>query len=182
MGQLKLYYEWEWEAAEQSFRRAVDLDPTLAEGHRHLGWYLFLMNRIEDGLSELTRARDAERLTALSAAELGWAYSQLGKAKEAHAAAQRATELEKDYPVALFVLGAVLRDRGCRDEAIAMHERLAYVSAALGDADETIRGMEAVYAQRHGWTPWACRGVQAFAPMTTDPRFQEIARRLNLPG
>jgi TolB-like protein/Tfp pilus assembly protein PilF len=224
---LRLYYEWNWAAADAEFQRALYLNPTLAEAHRHYGWYLFLVNRVEDALSELRAARDAEPLTALYTAELGWAYWLVGKSADAEVEVEGALELDKDFPVGLFVRGVLLRDRGRDAEAVAAHERaaqaspgwrwalgetyaltgrsdlarrmlaewadgaapddaweaftLAYVSAALGDRDQAIRGLEALYTHRHGWTPWMCKGIQAFAPLIDDPRFQEIAKRLNLP-
>jgi tetratricopeptide (TPR) repeat protein len=225
---LKLYYEWDWPAAGHAFRRALHLNPLLAEAHRHYGWYMFLLNRVDDALAELKRARELEPLAPLYAAELGWAYWLVGRSTDAMVEAERALELDADFPVGLFVLGALLRDDGRYGDAIAMHERaakvstgwrwalgetyamagrpdlarqmlavwaggaephdawdaftLAYVSSALGDKDQAIRGLEATFKHRHGWTPWMCKGIQAFAPLMDDPRFQNIAKRLNLPS
>jgi tetratricopeptide (TPR) repeat protein len=214
-------------AAEQEFRRALQLNPALAEAHRHYGWFLFLVNRADDALSELRRARNAEPLTPLYCAELGWACWLAGRSTEADLEAQRALELDADFPVGLFVHGALLRDHGRFEEAVAAHEHaakispgwrwalgetyamagradlarqmlaewtdgteprdaweaftLAYVSSSLGDNDQAIRGLEAMYTYRHGWTPWMCRGIQAFERIMDDPRFQDVAKRLNLP-
>jgi TolB-like protein/Tfp pilus assembly protein PilF len=228
LGGLKLYYEWDWQAAEREFQRALALNPVLAEAHRHYGWYLFLKNRPDEAVFELKRARDAEPLTPLYAAELGWAYWMVGRPGEARAETERALELDADFPVGLFVAGALLRDRGSHDEAVAIHQRavrassgwlwalgetyalcgradlaeqliapwtngaeprdaweafaLAYIASALGDRDQAVRGLEAIYTHRHGWTPWACKGVMAWQRIADDPRFQEIAARLNLPA
>jgi TolB-like protein/Tfp pilus assembly protein PilF len=227
LAELKLYYDWDWAAAEHAFERALRLNPTLAEAHRHYGWFMTLRDRIDDALSALNRARDAEPLTPLYGAELGWAYWQVGRYADARREAERALELDPEFPVAWFVVGAVLRDEERVDEAVAAHRRaarvskgwrwalgetyartgqvdlareivsdckhsdptdawdaftLAYVAAALGDRDDAIRGLELMYHYRHGWTPWACKGVQAFSSLRDDSRFREIAERLRLPG
>ena len=222
----KLYYEWDWASAARGFERALALNPTLAEAHRHYGWYLFLSNRPDEAVAALRRAREAEPLAPLYASELGWAYWMLRRTEEAQVEAARACELDSDFPVGLFVTGALLRDGGRFDEAIVVHERaaaispgwgwalgetyalagradlaraviastnggeppdawdaftLAYVSAALGDSDSAMRGLEAMYRHRHGWTPWVCRGIMAFARVVEHPRFQDVAKRVRLP-
>lgn len=224
---VKLYYDWDWQGAARELQRALELNPMLAEAHRHYGWYFFLRDLPDRGLAELKRARDAEPLTPLYAAELGWAYWMVGQPGEARCEALRALELDPDFAIGHFVYGALMRDDGRCTEALAAHERaakisrgwrwalgetyatfgltdlarqmlaswtdgtepedawdaftLAYVSSALDDRDEAVRGVEALYKQRHGWTPWVCRGVMAFGRIADDPRFQQVANRLSLP-
>jgi Tfp pilus assembly protein PilF len=57
LGELKLYYEWDWEGAQAAFVRALELNPNLPEAHRRYGWYLLLIGRPEDVLVELKKAK-----------------------------------------------------------------------------------------------------------------------------
>jgi Tfp pilus assembly protein PilF len=62
LGELILYGErtWDWSAAEQSFRRATELNPTLARAHAHYAWYLVLFGRWEEALASMRRARKVD--------------------------------------------------------------------------------------------------------------------------
>jgi TolB-like protein/Flp pilus assembly protein TadD len=68
--ELKLYYEWDWEGAQAAFVRAFELNPHLAEGHRHHGWYLFLIGRRDEALAALRKAKQIEPVAPLYTAEL----------------------------------------------------------------------------------------------------------------
>src|SRR5205814_3266287 len=51
------FYDWDWQAAEQEFKRAIALNPTLAVPHKEYGWYLLPMGRFEDSLREFKQAQ-----------------------------------------------------------------------------------------------------------------------------
>src|SRR5262245_60968132 len=58
-----MYDEWDWEAAEKSFKRAIELQPDYATGHQWYGEYLNAIGHFDAALHE---ARAAEELDALS--------------------------------------------------------------------------------------------------------------------
>jgi tetratricopeptide (TPR) repeat protein len=45
-------YEWNWNAADREFRRALDLSPSSAAVHRYYGEYLLRIGRLEEALAE----------------------------------------------------------------------------------------------------------------------------------
>jgi len=57
---------------------------------------------------------------------------------------------------------------------------LAAIYGALGEKDEAFRWLEACYKERHSWMPWIGKDV-SFKPLRSDPRFQDLVRRMNLP-
>jgi predicted Zn-dependent protease len=58
---------------------------------------------------------------------------------------------------------------------------LAEDYAALGDKDEAFRWLEAAYRERHSFMPWM-KDNSAYAPLRSDPRFQDLLRRIGSPA
>jgi hypothetical protein len=57
---------------------------------------------------------------------------------------------------------------------------IAEIYAALGDKDKAFLWLEKAYKQRHPYIQWIRRTV-SFKNLQGDPRFEDLARRLNLP-
>ena len=51
------WIEWDWPAADASFRRALELNPSLADAHAFYAHYLYITHRPEQGAAEIQRAR-----------------------------------------------------------------------------------------------------------------------------
>ena len=128
LAELKLYYDWDWEGAKAAFVRAFELNPYVAEAHRHYGWYLFLIGRPDDALSALRQAKQVEPIAPLYTAELAWLQLALGQFEEATEGALESLQLNPEFPIGLFVLGFVALQEGRFDEAIAAHRQAVAVS------------------------------------------------------
>jgi hypothetical protein len=57
--------------------------------------------------------------------------------------------------------------------------RLAEISAYLGDKDQAFRRLEKAYQSRTNWMPWIAVDPSMDA-LRSDPRFQELLRRMGL--
>ncbi len=57
---------------------------------------------------------------------------------------------------------------------------MAYVYAALGDADSAFEWMEKAYERRSMRITWI-RVNPVFDPLRSDPRFQDLLRRIGFP-
>jgi hypothetical protein len=55
----------------------------------------------------------------------------------------------------------------------------AVIYAALGDKDKAIEWLEKAYAEREYYLTYA-KVDPAFDPVRSDPRFQDLLRRMNL--
>lgn len=56
-------YEWDWEKAETEYKRAMELAPENSENRAAFGFFLTLMGRFDQGITEL---KEASRLNPLS--------------------------------------------------------------------------------------------------------------------
>src|SRR5262249_32369479 len=59
-------YDWNWTGAEREYRRALELNPGLAEGHLWYGMFLRDQGRIGEALPQLRRAAQLEPYSILT--------------------------------------------------------------------------------------------------------------------
>ncbi len=131
----KLYYEWNWEAAERGFERALELNPSLVLANYHYAWMLELLNRKDEALVYGQRTKVLSPLSPFMTGWLADQYRSSGLYERAIEEANYTFELSENYPVAWLVLGATYAEMGKFDEAIAAHEHLRdsyFWSFALG--------------------------------------------------
>ncbi len=126
LADYKTYGERDWEGAERAFRRANELNPSLAMNHYHYAWYLALFGRVEEALAEHRRAQELDPLTPLHTT---W-RRPVWYAEDYERALPLARENVKRYDpgiIAHYVLGETLARMGRYEEAIATHEKLAAI-------------------------------------------------------
>jgi tetratricopeptide (TPR) repeat protein len=222
LAMLKVYTDWDMTGAEQSYRRALELNSSLALAHAHYAWYLEIDDRIDEALAEMYKAQELDPLTPVYPAWQGWLYNDGGHYDKAIEQAKKALELVPDFPVGLYVLGCAYAGKGMYEEAITVHQKagelspdfkwglgqtyalagrkneayevaaelesqskvwdtfgLAEIYAALGDMDKAFHWLEVAYQQRHPYIQWLT-GNSNFKPLHDDPRFNDLAQRLNL--
>jgi TolB-like protein/tRNA A-37 threonylcarbamoyl transferase component Bud32/Tfp pilus assembly protein PilF len=157
LADVRFYADWDWEGAEEAFRRANDLNPSIPMNHFHYAWLLLVLNRVDEAIVQHEMAKRLDPFTPFQSALLGWAYLYRGDTETAKEQAGRTLELSPDGAMGLLVLGAAQQMAGEIDEAIVTHERLAavhpYLRWALGvtyvqagrteDARAIARAMEA---------------------------------------
>ncbi len=151
-----MIYEWDWPAAEASFRRAIAANPEYATAHH---WYADLLagrGRLEESLREMRRAHALEPLSRIIGTELGWIYYLMGRNDEAKAQLRRTLALDPNYPHGVFMMGVVLLNEGRYPEAIEallkgiqlggdydpMNAALVYAHARSGDQATARRLMD----------------------------------------
>jgi len=123
----RFYAERDWAGAEQAFRRANELNPSLAMNHYHYAWYLAFFGRAEEALTEHQRAQQLDPLTPQHTT---WMPALHWFSGDYDRALQEARENVKKYEsdvIALFVLGETAARMGLYEEAIAAQEQLATV-------------------------------------------------------
>jgi tetratricopeptide (TPR) repeat protein len=157
LADYKCYSERDWFGAERAFRRADELNPSLAMNHYHYAWYLALFGRVDEAVAEHERARELDPLTPLHTTWLPALHWFSGDYERALPEARENVKRYVSGHVAHFVLGETAARLKLYDEAIAAHEQLARVrpswSSALGqtyaragrteDALRILRQMEA---------------------------------------
>jgi serine/threonine-protein kinase len=122
---VELWYDWDWTAAEASFRRALELDPSAAEAHLGYAHLLAFLGRFEAAVGHADQAGDLDALSPLvnsvSAGLLGAAgWHDAGRRR-----IERVLELDPGFWHGLWVRGGMMLDAGDSPSAIADLERAA---------------------------------------------------------
>jgi len=125
LGQIYLFFDWDWAGAEKAFRRALALNPSLSEAHRIYSWYLLLAGQRDEAVAEMKRAIEVDPLNPLWLSDLGWHYWSAGRYEEAIDAAQKSLELDPNFNQGLSFLGYMYLEKGMYTEAIAVHQKLS---------------------------------------------------------
>ena len=120
----RMYYEWNFEAAEEAFERAIELNPNLVNAHYHLAWLYELYGDDEEALRLGEHTKELDPLSPFYSAWLAEQYRDAGMFDKAIDEAESTLRLRRNYPVANLVLGETYADLGQFDKAIEVHEKL----------------------------------------------------------
>jgi len=134
LADVALYYEWDWTKAEELFKRALDLNASVAMTHYHYAWYLVIFDRLDEAISEHKLARDLDPLRALNTGWLGELYNYAGRSDEAIVEAKKAIELNPSFWPSFKVLSRAYSTKGMHQEAIAAAMRLIELDPVRGYA------------------------------------------------
>jgi TolB-like protein/Tfp pilus assembly protein PilF len=123
LGRLRLYFDWDWEGARESYRRAMELAPGIALGRHGAGVLAQNEGRTEEALGLYRRAVDQDPLSAAAYHRLGVACLAAGRFAEAEAALRKSVELAPQRVAAHSSLALVFLAQGRLDEALREAER-----------------------------------------------------------
>jgi TolB-like protein/DNA-binding winged helix-turn-helix (wHTH) protein len=113
---VKVLHDWDWQAAEQEFRRAIELNPNFARAHH---WYGNLLlgpeGRHEEAIAELERSRELDPLSLIINADAGFGYYLAGRYEPALQAYRRVLALNPNFIPVRFYLAKYYRQTGQYD-------------------------------------------------------------------
>lgn len=145
LGNIKLWLDWDWPAAQQAFERGLQLNPSSALAHNQNAMYLATVGRVADAISEVRRAQDLDPLSPIINANLGWYLLYAGQVDEAVAQFRKTLEFDANSVSAHRGLGIALSEQGQHQDAIASLER----AMALAENSPVIKGhLGAAYARQ----------------------------------
>jgi TolB-like protein/DNA-binding winged helix-turn-helix (wHTH) protein/Tfp pilus assembly protein PilF len=144
------------ESIQQS-RKTMEMDPSFAMAHYQLGQALVQLRDYDQAIRELQQAIELSRGNPLGTSQLGLVYALSGKRNEA-----------------LKILDD-LKNRSNHEPSAAADVALVY--AGLNEKDQAFAWLEKAYVER--FNP-SILLRPAFDMLRSDPRFQDLLRRLGL--
>ena len=146
MGYIHTSYDWEWAAADDSYKRALALEPGNVRAVEGAAALAGVLGRSDESLRLFHRLAELNPLDATSHIELGAVLESAGHLEEAIAALRKALELNPESPTVHMRLGLVYLLESRPEEALAemelepdLHWRLyglAFAYQALGRRKE----------------------------------------------
>ena len=141
-------YDWDWEAAEREFNRAIELNPDYPTAHQWYGEYLISMGRFDEAKAEMNRALELDPVSLAISLAQGFPYFYNHEYDEAIAACKRTLELDPSFVNAHWRLTKVYIQKRMYDEAIA--EDVAYY-ALYPDIQERLKAYYESYGLKGYW-------------------------------
>ena len=118
MGRIHQIYDWDWEAADASFRRALDLEPGNALALRRAGFQAVVLGRWNEAIDLDNKAIERDPLRPASYGSLGSALLAVNRDREAETAYRKALELDPDGATWHNSIGLTLLLQGKTDAAL----------------------------------------------------------------
>lgn len=140
---IKTYYEFNFAAAEQSFRRSIELNPNYPTAHHWLGEFLIYMGRFDEGIAEYQRATELDPASLAIASDFGNGYYLARQYDKSIEVLKRAIDMDPNFVRTHFYIMAPYQKKGMNDEAFK-----EYINGLIanGESASTIEKLKKRYA------------------------------------
>jgi tetratricopeptide (TPR) repeat protein len=148
------------ETAIEQYRKIMELDPQSTESHWGLGWAYGLQGKHAEAIAEWLEARKLSESDPGTIAGLGYAYAAEGKSREAQEMISELREMSKRRYVTPYYVAKVYAGLGDKEQTFF------WLRKALDERNDSLVSLKVEYE---------------FASVRSDPRFQDLVRRIGLP-
>jgi serine/threonine-protein kinase len=128
LGHIRAAYDWDFPAAEQEYRRALELNFDFSTAHQWYGHLLIVMRRYPEAIAEVARALELDPLSVPANAFVGLIYMKARQYDHAIEASRKAVDLDPNNPFAHWILARSLDARNELPESLAESEKAASLS------------------------------------------------------
>jgi tetratricopeptide (TPR) repeat protein len=115
---VQLNYDWDWQAAEEGFRRAIELNPGYALAYRWYSQYLIAMGRIEESWDAINRALELDPLNLEINGEAARKFYFTRQYDQAIEQCLKTLEIDDRFFLTQSYLGLSYAHKGMYEEAI----------------------------------------------------------------
>jgi tetratricopeptide (TPR) repeat protein len=123
LGSVQFYHDWDFTAAEQTLRRANDVNPSYAFSRQRLSMLLAARNRLTEAIAVGRESQRLEPTVPIHTASLGMLYYYARDFPRAVDEVRRSAQLSPNFAIADFGLGRIYSAQGRFAEAIASLEK-----------------------------------------------------------
>ena len=169
MGWIHISYDWDWAAADASFREALDLEPGNAQALRYASSQALTFGRWNEAIDLANKAIERDPLRP---SNVGLALLAVNRDAEAEAAFRKALELDPDGTFRHRLLGLALLLQGKTNDALQEMEQeteenwrlssLPLAFHALGRRSESDAALATLKSKHAGEMAYQIAEVHAF--------------------
>jgi len=123
LGFINMNYNWNWKAAEQEFKQALQLNPNSADIHTNYTVLLIFTERHEEAIAEAKRAQELDPLSIFINTQVGHAFIMSCQYDRAIEELQVTITMNPNYFFSHYCLGFAYRGKSMLEEAIAEFEK-----------------------------------------------------------
>ena len=184
-----------FDEAEQEMNRALALDPLSPAVNSGTGFLAYLRRDYPTAIARLQKTLEIDPGNGPASAALSFAYAHAGRKAEAAAVLAKEGPVRPEWsPIAQASVAYADALLGREAEARVIAQRLEAESArsyvppfwmallytGLGDKERALFWLDKAYQEHASWLAYL-KEYSDFDPLRSDPRFQDLLRRMNLP-
>jgi serine/threonine-protein kinase len=169
-------------------KRAQELDPLSILMINSAAWVLYYQGRHDEAIAQFRRTLEMDSTFGNSHWGIGRAFEQKKMYPEAIAEMQKGGP---DFPIRVGTLGHVYALMGNTREAKKLLDEVrsdplrtydvAYIYLGLGQKDQALEWLEKTYQARFPWLAFQIKVDPRLNSLRSDPRFQDVMRRMGVP-
>ena len=122
VGNVHLFFDWDWPAAETEYRRALDINPSSPEAYLGYANYLATLGRFDEAISRVQQAYRFDPLALDSRAEALWIFYFSGRMPETINQCKKTIEMEPAAGLPYAMLALAYARMGERSETLRAAE------------------------------------------------------------
>jgi len=149
MGWIRTFYDWDWAAAEDEFKRALDLSPNYATGHEWYGVSLAPMRRFDEGTVSLKRALELDPLSLMINSVYGLGLYWERRYNEALDQYHKTVEMDPNFSLVYLFLGWAYSAKAMWEEAIVASTKFVTLSQGSPFGVGTLGSVYGMSGQRY---------------------------------
>ena len=119
LARLQIFHDWDWAGADQSCRRALELEPGSADAIVGAGLMALTLGRPDEAFARYHQAMEIDPLAPIRHHEVGLALHYAGRQQEAEAALKKSLELAPDLENSHCLLSRVYLAQSRPADALA---------------------------------------------------------------
>jgi len=105
LGYITFRVDWNWQQADQEFRRAIELKPGYSTSHEWYALFLAINKRFDEALTQINIARELDPMSLAVNNGLGRIYHYRGEMDKAESQLKKTIALDPSFGEAWFSLG-----------------------------------------------------------------------------
>jgi TolB-like protein/Tfp pilus assembly protein PilF len=135
LGWISANYDWDWDAAEKQYKKALEISPRYETAHQWYAEYLSYMGRHDEAVAHAKRACEIDPLSLIINSDLGQVLYYARQYDRAVERLKKVLEMDPAFAIARFLLGLTYAQKGMYGEAI---DELRQASALSGGDDPLV--------------------------------------------
>jgi len=136
-------FDWDFDAAEKEFQRAIELNPGYATAHHWYAWHLSHIGRNEEAIAEMRKAENLDPLSLIINADLAELLVLARSYDESIQQSRKTIEMDPNFALAHNQLGQAYFQKQMYGPAIAELEKSVQLS---GGSPTCIANLARAYA------------------------------------
>jgi serine/threonine protein kinase/Tfp pilus assembly protein PilF len=131
MAWVHTYFDWDWDLAEEEYRRALELNPNYATGHEWYAIFLMGLGRLDEAIAEAQKALELDPISSMINAIVGVVFHFSRQYDKAFEQYQKTIEIDPNFPWAYIWKGIAYMENQMYDQALEYLQKAESISKDL---------------------------------------------------